>query len=171
MDAVRAEEVDVVADVELQLRFRDVMADVPTPVTVITAMDEDRPHGTTVSAFSSLSMNPPMVLVSLNRDSVLLDIVTRRGTFGVNILASEQAGIAMAFARKGNNKFEGINWRSDSGAPRIDGILGWVACDVAEVIPGGDHIIVLGNVRTTEAEPRLPLTYHSRVFGTHVSSR
>lgn len=171
MNSIRTEGADVVADVELQLRFRDVMADVPTPVTVITAMDDDRPHGTTVSAFTSLSMNPPMVLISLNRDSVLLEVITRSGAFGVNILASEQAEIAMAFARKGNDKFDGIDWRSDSGAPRIDGVLSWVACDVAEVIPGGDHIIVLGNVRTAEAEPRLPLTYHSRGFGTHVPSQ
>lgn len=170
MDAVRAED-DVVADVELQLRFRDVMADVPTPVTVITAMDDARPHGTTVSAFSSLSMNPPMVLVSLNRESVLLDIVARSGMFGVNILASEQAGIATTFARKGNDKFEGVDWRSDFGVPRLEGVLGWVACDVAEIVPGGDHVIVLGNVRTAETDPRLPLTYHSRVFGTHVPSQ
>src|SRR5688572_16693232 len=101
----------IAAEADLQLRFRDAMAQVAGPVTVITAADGARAHGTTVSAFMSLSMSPPMVLVSLNLSSALLDLVTETRTFGVNVLAAHQGAIALAFARKEDDKFAGIDWR------------------------------------------------------------
>jgi flavin reductase (DIM6/NTAB) family NADH-FMN oxidoreductase RutF len=89
--------------------FRDLMASVCTPVSVVTTIDGDRPHGTTVSAFASLSADPPMVLVSLDRASALLALVREHRMLGLNILASEQASLAMAFARKGDDKFAGVD--------------------------------------------------------------
>lgn len=88
--------------------FRHVMAGVCTPVSVVTALDGDRPHGTTVSAFASLSMEPPMVLVALDRKSDLLALVRGSGLFGVNVLGSEQSALATRFARKGIAKFEHV---------------------------------------------------------------
>lgn len=149
--------------------FRDVMAGVCTPVSVVTAMDRERPHGTTVSAFASLSMDPPMVLVALDRGSDLLALVRRGGAFGVNVLGSAQPEIAKRFARKGSAKFDGVSWCSSSGLPRLAGCAGWLACGLRELVDGGDHVIALGDVRVAESSPCAPLTYHAREFGTHAA--
>ena len=101
--------------------FRDTLARVPTPVTVVTSHIDRRPHGTTVSAFSSLSLEPPMILVSLDQNSDLLKIIQESGRFGVNVLASGQQSLATTFARKGADKFAGVAWYMDHGAP------GWPA--------------------------------------------
>ncbi|GAC51422.1 MULTISPECIES: flavin reductase family protein [Gordonia] len=152
---------------QVALEFREVMARVCTPVAVITAFDDQRPHGTTVSAFTSLSMGPPMVLVSLDRGSDLLAIIRRTGRFGVNVLAHDQADVAMRFARKGADKFDGIVWSESSALPRLDGTSGWLACTTESLVDGGDHVVALGNIAATGVAPVAPLTYHDRVFGTH----
>jgi flavin reductase (DIM6/NTAB) family NADH-FMN oxidoreductase RutF len=104
-------------DAGLQTAFRDVMAAVCTPVSVVTATVDGRPHGTTVSAFASLSMHPPMVLVSLDRTSELLAVVRSSGAFGLNVLGRDQSGLARVFAGKGGaEKFAGVPWELDSGS-------------------------------------------------------
>jgi flavin reductase (DIM6/NTAB) family NADH-FMN oxidoreductase RutF len=154
----------------LMAAFREVMASVATPVTVVTAMDDGRPHGTTVSAFVSLSMQPPMVLVALDRRSELLGLVKASPRFGVNVLERGQSELALAFARKGGvGKFVGVSWEMDRDIPRLLGASGWLACEVADLIDGGDHVIVLGHVVSAETAGGDPLTYHARAFGTHVA--
>ena len=153
--------------VDLQSAFREVMSKVCTPVAVVTALAGERPHGTTVSAFASLSMTPPMVLVSLNRRSDLLAIVCDTGRFGLNVLAGEQSALAVAFARKGADRFAEVDWEIDTDVPRISGAGGFVACAVAQLTKGGDHVIALGNVRSASVLPARPLTYHDRAFGTY----
>lgn len=149
--------------------FREVMARVCTPVTVVTAMTGDRPHGTTVSAFASLSMRPPMVLISLDAGSDLLVHVRAGRRFGVNVLSSPQSALATAFARKGAAKFEGVAWVSKHGLPYLVGASGWLACEVSNLVPGGDHMIVLGTVVAAEIAAGDPLTYYARAFGTHAA--
>ena len=148
--------------------FREVMAGVPTPVTVVTTLVDQRPHGTTVSAFASLSMAPPMLLVALDRGSDLLARLGIGQPFGVNVLGADQAGLAAAFARKGSDKFTGVDWRAEDGAPRLLGSPGWLACTVAQLVDGGDHVVVLGDVVRAAATGGPPLTYHARTFGTHI---
>ena len=149
--------------------FRAVMAGVPTPVSVVTTLTDGSPHGTTVSAFASLSMAPPMVLVSLDRGSELLARLGHGSVFGVNVLGSDQAALALAFARKGLDKFTGVDWVDDGGAPRLTGSPGWLACTVSQLVEGGDHVIVLGEVRRAATTAAAPLTYHARTFGTHAA--
>lgn len=154
----------------LAVAFREAMAGVATPVSVITTLFDGVPHGTTVSAFASLSMDPPMVLVSLDRGSELLALVRRTQRFGVNLLGAEQADVALAFARKGGaGKFTGIDWDVDHELPRLPGSPGWVACEVADMVDGGDHVVVLGGVLAAATTGGLPLTYHERLFGTHAA--
>lgn len=149
--------------------FREVMASVCSPVAVVTGLDDGLPHGTTVSAFSSLSMNPPMVLVALDRASELLALIRRTRRFGVNVLGSGQAELARRFARKGGPaKFDGIPWERHAEVPRIPGSPGFLGCVVGGLAHGGDHMIVLGNVVVAEAVGGPPLTYHDRRFGTHI---
>ncbi|AWK74342.1 flavin reductase [Rhodococcus oxybenzonivorans] len=153
---------------DIAASLKEVMAAVCTPVSVVTAMDGERPHGTTVSAFTSLSMTPPMVLVSLDRSSALLGIIQRSGRFGVNILGSAQSAAATAFACKGADKFADTPWTRVSGVPRLDGAPGWVVCDASAFVEGGDHILILGDVREAVAHDGPPLTYFRRDFGTHM---
>lgn len=157
-------------DGSVSATFREVMAGVATPVAVITALYDGLPHGTTVSAFASLSMDPPMVLVSLDRCSDLLARVQRTMRFGVNVLGAGQADLALAFARKGGaGKFDGIDWHTDTDLPRLPGAPGWLACDVSMLVDGGDHVIALGTVVAAECLDAPPLTYHARAFGTHAA--
>jgi flavin reductase (DIM6/NTAB) family NADH-FMN oxidoreductase RutF len=146
--------------------FRDVMSGVVTPVTVVTTMDDGRPHGTTVSAFASLSLKPPMVLVCLDRGSELLALISAHQRFGVNVLSSTQATEARNFARKGPDKFAGTDWAPAHGLPRLAGACGWLACSVAALVDGGDHVVAFGHVLAAEAQPAQPLSYHARLFGT-----
>jgi flavin reductase (DIM6/NTAB) family NADH-FMN oxidoreductase RutF len=147
--------------------FRAVMATVCTPVSVVTAMAGDRPHGSTVSAFASLSLNPPMVLVALDLGSDLLRHIRDSRAFGLNVLQEGQAALASSFARKGDGKFDGVNWALQAGVPRLDGCAGWLGCVVERLVEGGDHIVALGRVIDAGHETAPPLTYHQRQFGTH----
>ena len=97
------------------MAFRDVMTGGVYPPA----------QAATVSAFASLSMNPPMVLVSLDREPDLLKLVRDSGHFGVNVLGRDQSQLATRFARKGKTKFDGIAWHVANGVPRIEGVSGW----------------------------------------------
>ncbi|MBR7194402.1 flavin reductase family protein [Gordonia sp. SCSIO 19800] len=154
---------------DLGSRFREAMASVCTPVAVVTAMDGARPHGTTVSAFASLSMTPPSLLVSLDRGSELLGLVLKAGAFGMNVLGSSQSTLAGQFARKGVDKFDGVSWRVDAGVPRIDEVPHWLAADLMHTAEVADHIVVFGRVVEVVSETIAPLTYHARSFGTHAA--
>lgn len=152
---------------ELQEAFRYAMGNVATPVSIVTALEDDRPHGSTVSAFASLSMDPPMILVSLDRRSDLLDIIRRTGRFGVNVLGAHQAEVASRFAQKGVDRFADVDWTLDGGVPQLMGSAGWVACEVESLVDGGDHQIALGLVVSVAHRELPPLSYHNRRFGTH----
>ncbi|MGE2836897.1 flavin reductase family protein [Mycobacterium sp. SMC-4] len=147
--------------------FRNAMASVCTPVAVITAMDGERPHGTTVSAFASLSMSPPSLLVSLDQGSDLLALIRSGGIFGVNVLGHHQSDQAAGFARKGLDKFAGVEWTLSGGVPQLSGAAVWFACTVLQTVEAADHVVVIGEVRAVETCGIAPLTYHARTFGTH----
>lgn len=152
-----------------QQAFRDVMAAVASPVAVVTALDGTRPYGTTVSAFVSLSLTPPMVLVSLDERSRLLAVVRRSGRFGVNVLGAHQADLASAFARSGPDKFDGIDWSPSGGLPRLPDNAAWIAAEVDDCVDAGDHTVLLAHVTAAELGEGFlrPLTYHRRSFGAH----
>jgi flavin reductase (DIM6/NTAB) family NADH-FMN oxidoreductase RutF len=145
--------------------FCELFSGVPAAVSVVTARNgDDLPHGTTVSAFCSLSVNPPLVLVALDRSSDLLQLVERQRRFGINVLACGQEEVGTACARKGPDKLAGTSWRYDCGLPRIDDSAAWLACDLQDVLDGGDHVIVVGLVTACEAGDAEPLVYHRRHF-------
>ncbi|WP_051027365.1 flavin reductase family protein [Nocardia higoensis] len=145
------------------------MAHLCAPVTIVTAMAEGRPHGTTVSAAMSLSMDPPLMTVALANSSDCLRLIRQTERFGVNILASGQHDLALRLAGKGSGKFDGCDWRPRAGVPRLSGVAVWVACRTAGFVDGGDHQLVLGEVIEVETTAdAAPLTYHGRRFGTHV---
>ena len=147
--------------------FRRVIGSFMSGVVVITASDGDLPHGMTVSAVSSLSMDPPMLLACLNTSSRTQDVVTRTGVFAVNILAHDQGELAARFARSGLvDKFDGVGFRRGAtGVPLLDGALAVVECRVAEVVTGGTHRVFLGRVLHAEATEGSPLAYFRGRFG------
>jgi flavin reductase (DIM6/NTAB) family NADH-FMN oxidoreductase RutF len=149
--------------------FKAAMGSVCTPVSVVTAFAADRPHGTTVSAFCSLSLTPPMVLVALDEASALLEILRGTSRFGLNVLSHSQNAIAAKFAMKGDDKFDAVAWQCRSGVPHITGVACWFACDVERFVAGGDHIVIMGKVIESDHAELPPLTYHRRQFGTHAS--
>jgi flavin reductase (DIM6/NTAB) family NADH-FMN oxidoreductase RutF len=111
-----------------------------------------------------------MVLVSLDRGSELLSLIQQSRRFGVNVLGSTQSALALTFARKGGvGKFVDVPWDVDHALPRLPQAPGWLACEVAALVDGGDHVIALGTVIAAETIDGSPLTYHARVFGTHAS--
>jgi flavin reductase (DIM6/NTAB) family NADH-FMN oxidoreductase RutF len=144
--------------------FRETLSAVPAPVTIVTTIENGKPHGTTVSAFTSLSADPPLVLVALDRSSDLLSLLRQAGRFGVNLLAAGQEDLGQTCAKKGEDKFACVPWRLEEGLPRIEDTAGWLACDVQELLPGGDHIIVVGLVTACETTDAEALLYHRRRF-------
>ncbi len=149
----------------LEAIFRDAMARVASPVTVITTMVDGVPSGTTVSAFASLSVDPPMVFFALDNRGGMIERVREVGRVGVNVLAGNQADVALRFARRDlPNRFSDLAWREDHGLPRIEGTVSWLRCEALELVPGGDHTVVLARVADAETFGDSSLGYHLRQF-------
>jgi 4-nitrophenol 2-monooxygenase / 4-nitrocatechol 4-monooxygenase, reductase component len=150
--------------VEQQI-FRDVIGRFASGVTVITTAVDGARSGTTASAFTSLSMDPPMVLVCLNKSSGTQAAVLKAGMFCVNILAEDQQELAYQFAGKGD-KFAGVACDEGlNGAPVLRGILAHLECSVAETVTGGTHTVFMGRVTVARGVEGTPLTYYRGRFG------
>jgi 3-hydroxy-9,10-secoandrosta-1,3,5(10)-triene-9,17-dione monooxygenase reductase component len=142
--------------------FRRALGAHATGVTVVTAVGPQGPSGATASAVTSLSLDPPMMLACLDRGSRTLTSVRAQGRFGVNSLAAGQAELARRFSAKGPepDKWSGIEWSEQLDLPRLGGALVWVACELRDLIDGGDHLILTGNVLEVEARDGQPLLFH-----------
>jgi flavin reductase (DIM6/NTAB) family NADH-FMN oxidoreductase RutF len=154
--------------VTLEDEFRAAMRNVASPVAVVTTYDGERPHGSTVSAFMSLSMEPPMLLVSLDNRATLLTRLQVGSPMGVNILASGQSELATLFATRGADRFAAVPWELREGCPALSDTHAWVATRVGSLVPAGDHTLVLADVIGAAADTREPLVYHQRLYGTHL---
>ncbi|GAA2851097.1 hypothetical protein GCM10010472_05220 [Pseudonocardia halophobica] len=151
-----------------QQRFKDLMSAVCAPVTVVTTLTADgRPHGTTVSSFASLSLDPPLVSLALDHGSALLGHVRHSGLIGVNVLSEAQQELAAAFAGRGPDKFDGLAWVVRDGLPHLPDSAGWLAGVVEQYVPAGDHDLLIVRVRSASSSPASPLVYARRTFGTH----
>lgn len=162
---VRLRDDDVRMTVERDA-FREALGAVCTPLAVVTSQLGGRPHGTTVSAFCSLSLDPPLVLVSLSCASNLLAMIRTTGRFGINVLEHGQQALATRFARNGDDRFAGVAWSVDHDLPRIHGAGSWIACRLEDLLDGGDHAIVVGLAEHAEQDARQPLLYQQATFRT-----
>jgi flavin reductase (DIM6/NTAB) family NADH-FMN oxidoreductase RutF len=143
--------------------LRQVMAGFPTGVTVVAASDDaGEPYGLTVSSFTSVSLEPPLVLVCIGHSSSSHDRLVETRTFVVNILASDQAPTALRFASEpSEGRFAEVTWSlGPSGDPILQGAVAWLACTVVEVLSGGDHSILLGRVDASSTSERPALVFH-----------
>jgi flavin reductase (DIM6/NTAB) family NADH-FMN oxidoreductase RutF len=142
--------------------FRSVLGRFASGVTVVTARDVDgRDHGMTVSAFCSVSLEPPQVLICVERTASMHAVLETIPQFAVNILASEQESVARRFAEQVDDRFDGIGYtRGVTGAVQLEGNLAFLECEVAARHPGGDHTIILGTVVAASAHLERPLLYY-----------
>jgi flavin reductase (DIM6/NTAB) family NADH-FMN oxidoreductase RutF len=145
--------------------FRAAMADLPAAVSIVTTTAADgEPHGATVSAVSSLSLRPALILVCLDQQSDTLAALAEGRHFLVHITADGQQDLITRFAGKGTDKFGGDHWAIGlSGQPQLPGASQVLDCVVADLLPGGDHTIVVGRVTAIEHdESSTPIVYHRR---------
>lgn len=156
-----------------QSEFRRVIGHFATGVTIVTTCREDgSAAGLTVSAVSSLSLQPTLVLACVDRDSETHPFLERAGYFAVNVLEEGKGEtLARRFAGGGaEEKFRGVAWRSEhTGAPVLDEALAWMDCRVTAVVPGGDHTIFVGEVLAADAREGTPLLYYRGGFGRFAS--
>ncbi|MFG3105055.1 flavin reductase family protein [Streptomyces sp. NPDC048182] len=158
--------------------FRRVLGQVPTSVCVVTATTPAGPVGVTVGSFTSVSLDPPLVVFYAGRDSASAAAIVGSGRFRVNLLAEDQQEVCAAFASRTADRFAAGDWELAPGAPpRLAGAAAWMECDVEDSFPAGDHVAVLGRVRHLAAAGtrRNPLVFHlgrlvrlDRACGRHV---
>jgi len=135
--------------------YRSVMGRFATGVTIVTGLAPDGPVGMTANAVCSLSLEPLLVLVCFDNAARTLPVVRAAGRFGVNVLRADQHELSGVFASKMGEleKFAGVSHRLEEGVPVIEGVLAWLACDLTELHPGGDHTIGVGAVTGMHHEP------------------
>lgn len=146
--------------------FRSALGAYPTGVTVVTAIGPNGPSGATANAVTSLSLDPPMMLACLDRGSRTLTSVRAQGRFGVNALAAGQQELARRFSGKDPEpkQWETVEWSESDELPRIAGTLMWVACELRDLIDGGDHLILTGNVVAADSRDGEPLLFHRGAY-------
>lgn len=145
-----------------QHSFRAVLGRFASGVTIVTTRDKrKRDQGMTVSAFCSVSLDPPLVLICIEHNSSLYPSLEKATHFTVNILSEGQEAIARRFAERGGNRFEGLGYsRGQNGMPVLDDVLGYVECEVIARHETGDHDVVVGEVKVAVANEGKPLLYY-----------
>jgi 3-hydroxy-9,10-secoandrosta-1,3,5(10)-triene-9,17-dione monooxygenase reductase component len=136
------------------------MGQFATGVAVVTTRG---PAGLTTNAFTSLSLDPMLVLVCLDLGSRTLAAVREEERLAVNVLAAGQRELAVRFAGKASHaeKFRDVPWREEAGVPVLDGTVAWVAGPVRELVPGGDHVIAIAGVEAFGSPGGAPLLFHA----------
>ena len=129
-------------------RFRDVLARFASGITVVTSMSNGQPVGLTCQSFSSVSLDPPLVLFIPAKTSRAWPLIQRSGKFCVNFLAADQADLSNTMASRGTDKFADVDWTpsAQTGSPMLPGALAQVDCTIHAVHEAGDHYVVLGRV-------------------------
>src|SRR6186997_572567 len=151
--------------------FRRVLGHFVTGVTVVTALDGDRPFGITVNALSSVSLDPPLGMGSLDRRRFRTPIVRAAGRYAVNILSEDQQALSDCFAgapvEPGREDFCGASWQpGEKGLPLLAGAIATLECTVVETFSAGDHDLFIGRVDSldNETEHAMPLLYYRRRY-------
>jgi 3-hydroxy-9,10-secoandrosta-1,3,5(10)-triene-9,17-dione monooxygenase reductase component len=152
-------------------RYREVMGRFATGISVVTALEGSRPHGITVNAFSSVSLDPALVMVALDRRRYITPIVREAGRYAVNVLGADQQALSDCFAHApvspGREAFCGAAWHAGpTGLPLIDGSIATLECTIVETFSAGDHDLFIGRVDSLEQheEDVAPLLYYRRRY-------
>lgn len=142
------------------LAQRRILGHFATGVTVATALHNREIVGMTANAVTSLSLNPPLVLVAVDKLAAMHDALMASRHFALNILDESQEQLSRRFAQRGPKDVSDLTWKTaDSGAPILVDALAWVDCRLTEVLPGGDHDIFIGEILAGDCRDGLPLLY------------
>jgi flavin reductase (DIM6/NTAB) family NADH-FMN oxidoreductase RutF len=147
--------------------MRRALALFASGVTIITGLDEGEPVGFACQAFSSVSLDPPLILFCVDRGSRSWPRIRRAGRFSVNVLGEDQAGLCARFGSKTGSKFDGLDWElSRWSTPALPDVVLRVHAEVRDVHVAGDHDVVIGLVRELEQGPSgRPLVFYRGKFG------
>lgn len=152
-------------------RFREVMGHFATGISVVTTFEGERPQGITVNAFSSVSLEPALVMVALDRRRFITPMVRSAGRYAVNVLGADQQALSDCFAHApvspGRDAFCGASWKpGPTGLPIIDGAIATLECTVVETFSAGDHDLFIGRVDSLQQHrPGVaPLLYYRRRY-------
>ena len=152
--------------------LRKALGSFATGVTIVTAQGQDRDVGVTANSFSSVSLEPPMVLWSLNKTSASLAAFTQSGAFAVHVLAKHQQALSDRFASRTGNRFDGLAIeRGYGGAPLLDDCAARFQCRLAFRYDGGDHEILVGEIVEFQHTEHAPLVFHGGRYGAISPSR
>jgi len=131
-----------------------------TGVAVVTTRTQGMPTGLTINSFSSVSLDPPLILWSLSRTSARLDVFQQADYFAVNVLAGDQLNLCQHFSAATENLFTDIDWQpSKRGQPILDGVVASLECQTWKIYEGGDHIIIIGQVLAHHHHDKTPLIF------------
>ncbi len=141
--------------------FRRACAQFATGIAVASVLDPGgSPHGMTINSFTSVSLDPPLVLISVDLTSNLLPLFEQSGHYGLSFLGQEQQEISSRFALRGQNRFDGTEWMvGTTGLPLIPGALAHLECRVTQTIQAGDHSLLIAEVISADIQSGKPLLY------------
>jgi flavin reductase (DIM6/NTAB) family NADH-FMN oxidoreductase RutF len=141
--------------------FRRACSRFASGITIVTVADHDGvPHGMTASSFTSVSLDPPLILVCVGSGTKLVDTFRAVSHFAVNVLGEAQRSLSQQFAGSGYDRFAGIPWRSGhAGVPLFPDVLATIECERYEIVTAGDHDILIGKVIRAEYREGEPLVH------------
>jgi 3-hydroxy-9,10-secoandrosta-1,3,5(10)-triene-9,17-dione monooxygenase reductase component len=150
-----------------EAQFRAVLGHFATGVTVITAIDDGEPVGMAANSFTSVSLEPPLVLFCAASSSTTWPRIQRSGAFTVNILGAHQEAVSQLFATRGADRFGAVGWRIGvGGSPVLDDVLAYIDCKIEAEHQAGDHVIVVGRALDLGiAADASPLLFHRGAYG------
>lgn len=144
---------------------RKIMGRFVTGVALVTSVDEDVPCGMTANSLTSLSLNPPLILLAVNRENQMYKALSLSQRFSISLLSVGQEHVARRFASNGPKDFSDLSVDVGiTGCPVLQDSLGYIHCSVVEVFPGGDHSIFVGECVAGEVSEGEPLVYYSGAF-------
>ena len=141
--------------------LRQALGSFPTGVTVVSCLDKDNnPLGFTANSFTSVSLDPQLISICIDKESFNIDTFSITEHFAVSILSESQQSISTTFATPNEERFKDIDWRSeDTGSPIISNAVAWFDCKTEQVVDAGDHLILIGKIITFDSSPKTPLMY------------
>lgn len=148
------------------MKFRRALGNFATGVTIITAQNaKGEKVGVTANSFNSVSLDPPLILWSIDKKSTSFEVFKNSSHFAVNILSGSQIEVSNKFAKRNIDKFEGANYRLGVGnAPVLENCSAVFECELFQIVEGGDHWIIIGKVVNFQDEGRSPLVYHQGAY-------
>ena len=148
-------------------RFKQALGNYPTGVTVVTALDENnKPMGLTVNSFASVSLDPLLILWSIDKRVSTYDKFLKTDKFAVNILASDQNDLCTLFSSRVEDRFSQCKWEeSELQLPVLEDTLAVLQCKTFKQVEAGDHMILIGEVLDIQNSDKEPLLYHKRTLG------